>query len=268
MKYIIVAVVSLFVGYYLHPAFNATPQPKENILPFKKFIEKEAKTYADLQDAEAKLKAADEMYGKMMMLFLAELGIMATQSRPVLNPVCPPVAKVLKDDFPVEDMTKPDAQTFGTVTPAETPNARKAEKPKNDGERWVKFASTPYLDQFSRKDRSLMFGAFEGQMRHLSPHQERVDTIIMQFNLLQVDKKIEGDTLVSMVDPSGKEYSRNSGNGGNRSIKKADTENSYYVEASPTSYFLLDLSNFPRVTGQYFERGKLEGNVTLRKIGP
>jgi hypothetical protein len=74
--------------------------------------------------------------------------------------------------------------------------------------------------------------------------------------------------LVSMIDPSGKEYSRSAGNGGNKLIKKAHQENSYYFEASLTSYFLLDLTKFPWVTGQYFERGKLTGNVLLRKIGP
>lgn len=269
MKYILVAIVSLFVGYYLHPVFNATPQPKENIQPFKKFIEKEAKKYADLQDAEAKLKAADEMYGKMMMLFLAELGLMASPSQPVTNQVCPSVEKETPADAAVvNDEAKTDASEALNLQNEAASIAKKADAPKNDGERWVKFASSAYIENFSRKDRRLMFGAFEGQMRHLPPNQQRVDTISMQFNLQQIGQKIEGDTLVSMVDPSGKEYSRSAGNGGNKSIKKGDTENSYYVEASPTSYFLLDLSKFPRVTGQYFERGKLTGNVMLRKIGP
>lgn len=265
MKYILVAIVSLFVGYYLHPAFNATPQPKDNVKPFKRFLETEARNYAELQDAEAKLKAADEMYGKMMMLFLAELGIMAQPSKPVMNSVCPTVENV--DNKPEAEAFVSESSPVNAVA-SETETTKKAEAPKNDGERWVKFASTPYIENFSRKDRRLMFGAFEGQMRHLPPNQQRVDTINMQFNLQQVDKKIEGDTLVSMVDPSGKEYSRNSGNGGNKSIKKGESENSYYVEASPTSYFLLDLSKFPRVSGQYYERGKLAGNVQLRKIGP
>jgi hypothetical protein len=267
VKYIFVTIFSLFVGYYLHPAFNATPQPRDNVTPFKKFIEKEAKNYAELQDAEAKLKAADEMYGKMMMLFLAELGLMAQPSRPVTNMVCPPVEKAIKDEVIDIETQKTDV-ALKVVSPDEATTPKKNEAPKNDVERWVKFASTPYIDNFSRKVRRMMFGQFEGQMRHLPPNQQRIDTVQMQFNLQQVDKKIEGDTLVSMIDPTGKEYSRNAGNGGNKTIKKGDSENSYYVEASPTSYFLLNLSKFPRVSGQYFERGKLAGNVFLRKIGP
>ena len=209
------------------------------------------------------------MYGKMMMLFLAELGLMAAPSQSVTKQICPPAEKMSTDDSPVlseEVKTEPLVSTASPSEAGATP--QKKDAPKNDGERWVKFASTPYIEIFSRKDRRMMFGAFEGQMRHLPPNQQRVDTISMQFNLQQIGKKIEGDTLVSMIDPAGKEYSRSAGNGGNKSIKKGDEENSYFVEASPTSYFLLDLTKFPRVSGQYFERGKLVGSVLLRKIGP
>ena len=210
MKYIVVAIVSLFVGYYLHPAFNATPQPKDNTRPFKKFLEKEAKTYADLQDAQAKLKAADEMYGKMM-LFLAELGLMVQPSKPVTTMAFPPSEKEARSEVSQAGTDQPET-VASAVAVTESLSSKKIEVAKNDGERWVKFASTPYIDHFSRKDRRLMFGTFEGEMRHVPPHQHRIDRVQMQFNLQQVDKKIEGETLVSLVDPSGKEYSRNAGN--------------------------------------------------------
>jgi hypothetical protein len=152
VKYILVAIASLFVGYYLYPAFNAIPQPKQHIQPFKNFIEKEAKKYADLQDADAKLKAADEMYGKMMMLFLAELGLMASASRPVTNQICPPVETKTPDESAVLSEKPKSEISVASVADSEvTSVSKKEEASKNDGEPWVKFASTPYIEKSEKK---------------------------------------------------------------------------------------------------------------------
>jgi hypothetical protein len=79
LKYLAILVVGLISGYVLYPAFNPSavepklPEEKESKL--QNFIDQEAKAFAVLKDADAKLKAAEAMYGKMMILFLADLGL-------------------------------------------------------------------------------------------------------------------------------------------------------------------------------------------------
>lgn len=257
MKYLAVAVVALVIGYFLHPVFNPPPKDK-----FETFVKTEAAKFAEATDADAKLKAAEEMYGKMMILFLAELGLRVSEV-PVSKPVaekpekeCPPqIITETKKEMPV--MTgSPDALS-------DKPNQKVEMKPDTPESRWTKYATTPFLESFKGKDRR-MLGKFEGILKR---NNGREDTVEMNFNLIQNGKNIEGETLVVMTDPNGKVYSRDAGNGGNRSIKSAEGDG-YYIEASPTSYFLVNLKHYPQLSGKYFEKGKLIGEVHLRKISP
>lgn len=251
MKYLLVALVSLATGYYSRPV------PKTE--SFDTFIQTEAKKYAEATDADAKLKAAEEMYGKIMLLLLAEVGTRARPevSKPVLIDLpkateCPPL------------VVAPETSEKSLPVTASQPEVKKTLKPEEVAkENWTKYSTTPFLDTFQGKDKR-MIGRFEGVL--VNP-DGREDTVVMQFNLVETKKEITGETFVSMTDPSGKEYSRNAGNGGNRSIKSADSENGYYIEASPTSYFLINLKHYPQVSGKYFEKGKFIGEVQLRKVG-
>lgn len=251
MKYLLVAVVCLAIGYFSRPV----PKPET----FDTFIQTEAKKYAEATDADAKLKAAEEMYGKIMLLLLAEVG---TRARPeVSKPVLVDLPKVTECPPVIAPETETTVIASSAVT---TPVASQKPKPEEVAkDNWTKYTTTPYLETFQGKDKRLI-GRFEGTL--VNP-DGREDTVVMQFNLVETKKEITGETFVTMTDPSGKEYSRNAGNGGNRSIKGADGENGYYIEASPTSYFLINLKHYPQISGKYFEKGKLIGDVQLRKVG-
>lgn len=270
MKYLI-AITCLFAGYIVYPLLNPAPAiPETSKNKFESFINEEAKAFAMIQDADAKLKAAEEMYGKMMLLLLAELGV---KSQHQLKPVIPsePLADVnsqVKADqkIPSSDLS---------LSPVTSPIAESSSPKKNirkdkltEEQEWKRYSTTPFMESIKGKDERLI-GRFEGTMTHETvPDTGRVDLVMMHFNLFQNNKEIEGDTLVTMTNPEGKEYSRNSGDGGNRAIKGiADERDSYFVEASPSSYFLLNLRFFPQVSGKYFNKGKFVGNVQLRKTG-
>lgn len=250
MKYILVALVSAALGYFLRPV------PKAD--SFDTFIQTEAKKYAEATDADAKLKAADEMYGKMMLLLLAEVG---TRARPeVSKPVLVNLPKIT--ECPPLIAPEPAEKTISVTTPQ--PEIQKSLKPEEVAkDNWTKYATTPYLDTLQGKDKR-MIGRFEGVLQR---GNDREDTVVMQFNLVETKKEITGETFVTMTDPNGKEYSRDAGHGGNRSIKSADAENGYYIEASPTSYFLINLKHYPQISGKYFEKGKFIGDIQLRKVG-
>lgn len=263
----------LTAGYFLYPAFHTQTKTinlsHEKVGQFQEFVNKEAKDFAVLETAEDKLKAAEVMYGKMMVLFLAHLGLKS-------NYDFKPAAIVAKTEMAPEKKIPEEAMISEKVERSSNLGTRDAyadevkSKPKvenkTDQERYEQYRMSQYIEKFDEKTKRLL-GSFRGTLKHEgSKNDGRVDSVLMEFNLHQEDDKVTGDTLVVMADPNNVEYSRNAGNGGNRAMKSSSQDaDSYYVDASPTSYFLINLKNFPEVTGQYYERGKLIGNVNLRK---
>lgn len=268
MKYVLVLILGLVAGYFIPKPTVETQLPSEKSEKLQNFIDQEAKAFATLQDADAKLKAAEEMYGKMMILFLADLGLKSShQFTPAVATVKEQVKEeIIRDEAPVEEKEKVLASTHSILAQAKKLTPAQAKKEANQ-ERYDKYRSAHYLDSFEGDSKRLL-GNFKGVMIHISGNNSgRKDSVAMSFNLTQTGKNISGDTLVTMTDANGHEYSRNAGNGGNRALKSIPQEpESYYVEASPTSYFVINLKSFPHVTGEYFERGKLIGKVNLQKF--
>ncbi len=130
--------------------------------------------------------------------------------------------------------------------------------------RWMTFMQRPYLESFSGRDRRIL-GRFEGT---LTQNDGQLDSVILSFNFRQRDQVLQGGSHVSLVDSNGKEYSRHSDSGGNRTVKSGPAENSYYIEVSPISYMVLSFKHYPQLAGSYFERGRPVGKVELRKVDP
>lgn len=274
MKAILLLVTGLTAGYFLYPVFHPRPEAvtisDENLNQFKDFVDKEAKSFAEYDTAEDKLKAAEAMYGKMMVLFLAHLGLKSNyEFKPVV-----PEAKVEATPKKIDFKEVTLAEKVDPVLPVKRRRGSQEEKKnvtsnkeiKTDEERYDQYRSAQYIDKFDVKSKRLL-GIFRGTLKHdASKNEGRVDNVLMEFNLHQDDNKITGDTLVVMADSNNVEYSRNAGSGGNRAMKSSPQDaDSYYVDASPTSYFLINLKDFPEVSGQYFEKGKLVGTVKLFK---
>jgi hypothetical protein len=125
-------------------------------------------------------------------------------------------------------------------------------------------AARPYLEAFRGRDRRIL-GKFEGTLTGAS---NRADGVLLRFRFRDRSGVVVGGSLVSLVDPSGKEYSRHADRGANRTVKAGPAENTYYVEASPTSYFVLSFKHYPQLAGVYYERGRPAGGVELRKLDP
>jgi len=275
LKAFILLLLGLVAGYFLYPAFHSQPKTikisNDNLGEFKDFVEKEAKEFALLETAEDKLKAAEAMYGKMMVLFLAHLGLKSTHEfRPAA--IVAKVEPIQKSANPKEVALADKREPLPLPAPRDdyVDNREKAklkEENKTDQEQYDQYRMAQYIDKFDIKAKRLL-GSLRGTLKHDgSKNEGRIDSVLMEFNLHQHGDKITGDTLVVMADPNNVEYSRNAGNDGNRAMKSSPQDaDAYYVDASPTSYFSINLKSFPEVTGQYFERGKLIGTVYLRKI--
>jgi hypothetical protein len=273
LKALLILLVGLIAGYFLYPAFHTQPETiklsHEKVGQFEEFVNKEAKDFAVLETAEDKLKAAEAMYGKMMVLFLAHLGLKSNYDfKPVAVVVKAETAKEKKipEERIVAEKVEPLSHAGTRDAYADEVKSKPKAENKTDQERYEQYRMSQYIEKFDDKAKRLL-GSFRGTLKHDSPKNEgRVDSVLMEFNLHQENGKVTGDTLVVMADPSNVEYSRNAGNAGNRAMKfNPQDVDSYYVDASPTSYFLIYLKTFPEVTGQYYERGKLIGTVNLRK---
>jgi hypothetical protein len=263
LKYVAVLFVGIILGYFLQPK----PQVETKLTPevsnkFQNLIDNEAKDFALQKDADAKLKAAEELYGKMMLLLLANLNLKSAHQ---FVPAEKPIVEVEKTEVIVNEK-RPAHSSERVETVATAAPSLKQKKEKQTAEQiYDNFRSAHYVENFKSKERRLL-GHFIGMLNHLSP-SDRKDSVVMQFDLVQEGNKLSGNTLVVMTDPNGKEYSRNAGDGGNRAIKLNSNEvDSYYVDASPTSFFILSFKKFPRIKGQYFEKGKLIGNVQMKKV--
>jgi len=264
LKYLVTLIAGLISGYMLYPAFNSsavkTKLPEEKETKLQNFIDQEAKAFAVLKDADAKLKAAEAMYGKMMILFLADLGLKSShQFVAASGPAAQAEAVESEKIDPL-----PTSQSAVESLIEKKEKVAKIEK-QTDQQRYDDYRSAHYIEEFKNKQKRLL-GQFVGTLRRQKP-EERYDIVRMEFNLVQEDKKLDGGTLVTMTDHEGKEYSRNAGNGGNRALKANGKEvDSYYVEASPTSFFMISFKKYPRISGQYFEKGKLIGTLEMKKV--
>lgn len=264
MKYAAILLVGILIGYFLRPTEQAS-LPPEKINDFQNLIDHEAKNYALQRDADAKLKAAEELYGKMMVLFLANLSLKSTHQfvpaeKAVVKNTSPKTqfTEEYESDPVVEPKDSPVVMGKETLPPTKTPIKQTPQQI------YDQFRSAHYIDSFKAKERRLL-GQYVGSLLRLKP-KESTDSIRFEFNLVQDGKNLTGETLVTMTDDTGKEYSRNAGNGGNRALKVNPNEpDSYYVDASPTSFFIVSFKHFPAITGNYYEKGVNIGKVILRK---
>lgn len=271
MKNIALIFAGLITGFlisaYIYKQKEASLPPPVSKQIFQDFIDREGNAFATAADAESKLRAADEMYGKMMVLFLAELGLKSTSGVAVSSPVLP-VTVVNEGPAETTSSTVTTLDTHPAIEISQTSDAVKEVTKKSEvGEAgsYQHYNSSAFISSLTPTLKK-MIGFFEGSLTHKSGRNKgRVDSIQMNFNLIEQDGSIQGEALVSMVDPSGFEYSRNSSEGSNKSFKGTNKENFIYIEASPTSYFLVDVSEFPKIIGVYFEKGQDIGTLTMRK---
>lgn len=119
---------------------------------------------------------------------------------------------------------------------------------------WTAYSEKPFLEKFEGSDRR-MLGNFEGSLT-LKDGREHI--VKMKFHDL---------ALVTVTDENGEEYLRNDRSDVKGIIKEAG-ENAFYVEAGPSSFFLLSLKHYPQMAGKMFEEGKEVGKVILVKQFP
>ncbi len=84
MKFLLGLILGLIVAssYFIS---QKPSLPETTRKEFQVFTQSEAKKFAEATDEASKLRAAEELYGKMMILFLANMGLELQKSRPVIT---------------------------------------------------------------------------------------------------------------------------------------------------------------------------------------
>ncbi len=255
--------LGLILGLLVASAFFLTrpaPIPEKTKTEFMALSETEARAFAEAPDEKTKLKAAEALYGKMMVLFLANLGLHLKESTPVVATLTAPEAESklpleTKDLIPLQ--CPPCAESAKALA-EKKPDPTKLTTPE-------KFRSAPYFLKMDEKMAKLN-GVFAGKLSFFAGNRRgKIDSVIIDVNLLQKEEELKGEIGVILTDENGKAYSRNRGKGGNKSIRYSDSEKSVFVEASPNSFFSFRMQEFDRGTirGEYYEDNALVGKAIL-----
>ncbi len=258
--------LGLILGLLVASSFFLTQKksvPETTKKEFQVFTEAEAKKFAEATDPASKLRAAEELYGKMMILFLANLGLELQKSRPVEMTLPEAVTEkeiVARPEIAIATRTEcAPCSLSGTSAP------KKEEKPDVKLTTAEKFRSAPYFNALDPQV-SKIIGVFQGRLTNFAGTRKgKVDGVLIDVDLVAKEKQLDGSIQVILTDENNTPYSRNRGKGGNKSIRYNQKEKMVYVEASPNSFFSFRLNEFSdsRVRGEYYEDNILVGRAVL-----
>ena len=253
------AVTLYFTQFTKHP-----PVAEEVMVSkFKNLSENEARHYAEARTAEEKLKAADALYEKMMLIFLADL---ALKMQPIhkVDPVM--VDATLKEPKPesTPEVLSANDEKHEATTPQSSPSKAKPVEAISEAKILKDYKDSLHSNSIDKRTRH-MFGSFEGTLRHNAGKEKgRVDSVRMTLDFTLVKKgELDGSSSIVLADPQGQEYSKAQGDGGNGSLRLHPTDQDMvFIDASPSSFLSINIST---LRGYYADKGIIIGEISLRK---
>jgi hypothetical protein len=114
MKYVVIAFMSMMVGYILYPIVNPPREAASMEMLLKKLFEDEARRYAEAETVEKRLKAADALYEKMMLIFLSQLSIKGPEIKPIqiITPKAPTPIVYIQSSVPTANIKSDKKMTL------------------------------------------------------------------------------------------------------------------------------------------------------------
>jgi hypothetical protein len=251
MKTLGVLILGVLIGVGIMAALkdDKTPAPQE-------WAEAGVTKIQTHGDSAAQLKAAEEYYGKAVVLFLASL--VREQQRPEAVMAEP----IVKEIPPQETITPSESAALASVTSSQQPvkveaqpvAVSPADKALNN---LITHRKAPVADKMNAQVRK-MRGTFEGRFTwQAGKNKGRLDQVFMDMNFYMEDgKKLMGKISIILTDPNGKAYSRSTGNGENQTLRLVPgRKDQVYIEPAPGDFILLDIRNSNRMSGPYYDQG-------------
>lgn len=256
MKYFAVFLTAFALGYFTYSVLHPVDiKPSDELLSlFQKFLKSEAKTFAEADNAEDKLKAADEMYSKMMLLFLSQLELKAPENKPINVTVNIQPEKKIYVEVPKEVVL---------------PKIRKPKKETTIAER-IKAGTITMVDYRSMIDTvtsldgndsrvKKLTGTFTGKMKIIESRTGLLENVLFQVNQ-DAEKSMTKFEVKDVYDNTSLNlYERTSDSF--RSVP--GDENFIFIMRAPT-IIVFDLRTFP-IEGKLYQMRSLKGDFTLKK---
>lgn len=199
-----------------------------------------------------------------MVLFLANLGLELQKSQPVTETI---------HKVSVTSEKLPDAPTAIAAAPLTCPPCQSVMAPKETKPEAPKlsvpqrFGSAPFFHRMEPALKKIL-GRYEGTLSFFAGDRRgKIESVVFIVNLRQEagTKRLNGNVQITITDENGKAYSKNAGNGGNKIIKYAAQERVVYIEASPSSFFVIKEAEFDRseIRADYYDEDKFVARAVV-----
>lgn len=262
----------LFIGLFLGGGFVGWFAPSKVVLKetqekIQQLGEEDLRRYAEARTADEKLKAADALYEKAMLLFLANLG---THVKGL--PLKAPVARIATDEMSAgTEQTAVDKAAPVFVEPTKPGNAKEETLviPGPQGDRLknlTAFHGASVVDKMTPAIRRLN-GNYEGVLNYLAgPKKGTQDSVVLEVELQWADEKLTGGIEVKMTNQEGFQHSHQRGGQGSILRTVPSNKNLMYLESAPGRFILLDISRTDLLRGDYYQTdGSWQGKVLLNR---
>lgn len=252
-------VFGFIIGVLGSAMFRSTPEAQKTE-ESRVWAQKGADQISELP-REEQLKAAEEYYGKAVVLFLASLANRVSGEAPVANLGEP----IVKEIAPQEAVTVSEQAELAKLTAAkaEVKNAEASLPVQKSVQNLLNYAKAPYARKMSPQIRRIN-GSFTGILSHAGKNKGREDRVELEVNFVTGEKNsLKGELEINLYEPSGKLYSTTKGTPIKLVPGKKDE---IYIEPRPGFFIHLNIKNPNRFAGKYFDStGKDIGKVVLRR---
>ena len=260
MKALGVFVLGLLLGVLASKLVFSPTVPVQSLETQKEWAQAGVKEISEAGDAVAQMKAAEEYYGKAVVLFLASLARQMAQPpaevgtlpEPIVKDVPAPGPQALPDLRAVDTSTK-----YVPVQPSQVqPDATKLAPDERALQNLVTYRRAPLANKMTPQVRR-MNGLFEGRLIYTRPSpKKRIDRIDMDMNFTTVEGKLTGNVAITLTDEAGNAYSQSRGDGNNQTLRLVPgRKDQIYLEPRPGDFILLDLKHPQRPSGRYYDSG-------------
>lgn len=233
----------------------------------------ELNDYIKINKSDEKLKRAEEILGKVILLFLANIAIhfepevIEYFDGPKPKNLSKKPLKIKSQNLPAFKKVKKTNLYYANKTPFnQLPQAFEGK---------INFLSKQILKEpfevFSKtkaivkpKDYEKIAGFFSGDLIFLKgKNKGQVDQVLLESDFGIMDGSLKGSYSIS-ISRDGEEYSRNNGSGTNRQIKLLSWERGeYLLEVSPSSFFQVYSVGDNELLGNFYENNLYLGVVRL-----
>ena len=259
MKYLAVFLAAFTLGYLtnsmLHPVAS---RPSDELLSlFEKFLKSEANTYANAGSAEDKLKAADEMYSKMMLLFLSQLELKAPENKP------------LKVSVTIEPEKKVYVEMPKEIEVSVKKNPKKKELGKSISERLMAGTITmvdyksmmdtvSYLDNNDSRVKKLI-GSYLGKLKRSESRTGLLENVQMNVNS-DPEKNMTRFLVKDVYDNTNLNiYEKTS-----ETFRSVPGDENFIFITKGLSFIVFDLRTEP-IEGKLYNLRQMKGSFNLKK---